>query len=252
MPRKEVESSFSNYFYEYFQGIFEYPSSFTSYSKICKHIFDVTHAEGKKVLDLGCGFGLISMHLGVFGSQRVIGVDLDIDKICVFRKLLRLLHVPNAKAILGDFLNLEEDLGCFDVVICNEVISHISNFELCLRGINRCLKHGGVLFISDCNNSLNLLYQKRQAKRLSKLGVKPFSQNPVSGQFAERQFNPLAVMKELNNFGFESKLLKPFFVSQHRRLCARVFKRVASEILRFFHPISVVVSPKFEIVAIKS
>ncbi len=251
MPREEVENRFTKYFYEYFQSIFECPSSFPLYSEFCNHIFDVTNAGGKRVLDVGCGFGLISIHFGVFGSQRVVGTDLDADKIHVFQKLLELLHISNVEPKLGDILDLEVSER-FDVAICNEVISHVRNFELCLERIYRCLEHGGVLYISDCNNSLNLLHKKEMAKRLSKQGVKPFSQGSSAGQFAERQFNPLVVVKELDSFGFEARLLRPFFVSQHKRYIGRVCKKVASEVLRFFHPISIVVSPKFEIVAIKS
>lgn len=248
MPREEIERRFSNDFHQYLQRNFNNPYLF---QKFCRHIFDMTQAHGKKVLDVGCGFGLISSYLGFFGSQRVVGVDFDVDRITVFRKLLGMLHVLNVEAKLADFLDFK-NLGHFDVVICNEVMSHIRDDWLCLRRIYRCLRPGGVLYISDDNNSLNFYHRKKQARKLLKMGVQPFLFDPVSGQFAERQINPLALMKRLGSVGFKGKLVKPFVEPQGAINLLYFFKKVAGETIRLCHPILIVASPRFEILAVKS
>ena len=65
----DTEKQFSKYFYHYFRRLFDNPSSFDQYSTICKYIFYVTKSSGKRVLDIGCGFGLSAMHLAIYGSK---------------------------------------------------------------------------------------------------------------------------------------------------------------------------------------
>ncbi len=88
MHKDEVERDFAPYFYQYFKLIFENPSKLSIYSRDCKHIFDVTCAKGKRVLDMGCGFGLISLHLAYFGAQAIVALDLNDEKIEVLQKII--------------------------------------------------------------------------------------------------------------------------------------------------------------------
>lgn len=248
--QREIETYFSPYFYQYFDRLFKHPSLFTLYSKTCKHIFDVVNGYGKTILDVGCGYGLVSLHLGIFGAKKIVGIDVDKSKIRVFQKLLRMLDVTNVEVEYRDILTFSSSKK-FDVAICNEVISHVPNLELCLIKINETLKPKGFLYISDGNNSLNLLHKKRQAKLLSEKGVVPFAQTSLEGQYVERQFNPLNLIKQLSQFGFKAKLLRPFFVGASEKLSIRINKQIFAKTIELLHPISLIASTKFEILAIK-
>lgn len=83
MERKQVEREFSPYFYTYFKSLFLDPHALTQYSLYCEHVFSLCQAKSKVVLDIGCGFGLIALHLACLGTKRVVVIDLGEEKISV-------------------------------------------------------------------------------------------------------------------------------------------------------------------------
>ena len=84
--RKEIETEFCPYFYHYFKRfIFERPAvngdKLTAYAEHCRSLFLLAQAKGKKVLDVGCGFGLIAIFFSLFGAKEVTGIDISDEKI---------------------------------------------------------------------------------------------------------------------------------------------------------------------------
>lgn len=106
---------------------------------------------GKRVLDLGSGEGYGSAILADF-AKSVLGVDVDEDAINHAKDSYRaqsrvsFLHVAPGRLPFND----EE----FDVVICFEVIEHLSKPEDLLPEIARVLKKSGSLVISTPNRRL--------------------------------------------------------------------------------------------------
>jgi SAM-dependent methyltransferase len=120
-----------------------------------KFYFDFANAiNAKKIIDLGCGTGLLTIPLSELGYQ-VIGVEpaesmLDIAK-----------QKPNSKTIKwlkGDALDLSEENA--DLVI---MTAHVAQFLLedeyflcCLQSINKSLKKGGYLVFDSRNKLLSV------------------------------------------------------------------------------------------------
>ncbi len=131
--------------------------------------FSRCSAEGKKVLDTGCGFGSYAIYFGLFGANQVVGVDLNSELIDLFKKILsEMPFINNVAARCGDALNLDEEDSTFDVVVCWNSISHIRDSNLYIREMKRVLKDGGIFYISDDNNSLSLvrtIYNKIRWRR---------------------------------------------------------------------------------------
>jgi ubiquinone/menaquinone biosynthesis C-methylase UbiE len=69
--------------------------------------------------------------------------------------------------------------------------------------------------------------------------------DPVTGQCHEREFNPLELVRRLEGLGFTATLMKPTYNPAH--LLASLAAKLVSET----HPLSLIVSPKFEIIAVK-
>lgn len=107
--------------------------------------------ERCRVLELGCGTGgnLIPMALGLPGS-RFVGIDLSQIQIADGERVVRALGLDNVVLQARSILDLTEDLGTFDYVVCHGVYSWVppavqdAVLALCVRH----LAPTGVAFIS--------------------------------------------------------------------------------------------------------
>jgi len=173
-PRTFIEGEFSPYFYRYYAR-YSNPSKFNGYLALCRYLFSTTKAKDALVLDLGCGFGLMAILLALYGAKEVIGYDLNMEKIDLFKKFIQYLgsEVQNAKPVLGDSSKIDYPDGLFDVVITNETFSHVREMEESIKEVYRVLKPGGRFLIRDGNNSLFLLGKIRRRRLWKKMEQGP-------------------------------------------------------------------------------
>jgi 16S rRNA (adenine1518-N6/adenine1519-N6)-dimethyltransferase len=81
-------------------------------------VTEAEHALGKRVLELGPGYGILTRELCRY-AERVVAVELDRN---LFRMLKHELDYPNLKLINGDFFEIGEDeleLKTTDIMISN-------------------------------------------------------------------------------------------------------------------------------------
>lgn len=105
--------------------------------------------EGKRIVDLGCGGGLLSVPL-LDNRADVIGVDMSAASIEAARAAAR----GRGKFIVGDIRSVSLPAGCADYVLLADVLDHIPTFIDALREASRLLKMGGGLFVGTINRSL--------------------------------------------------------------------------------------------------
>ena len=154
-PKQSLEKEFSPYFCRYYVR-YGHPKKFDGYLRFCQHLFSITKAKDARVLDLGCGFGLLSILLSLEGAREVVGYDLNTEKITLFKKFIQYLgeEPQNVKPLLGDSVKIDFPGQTFDVVIANEVFSHIRDCDTSLQEVFRVLKPGGRFLVRDGNNRL--------------------------------------------------------------------------------------------------
>jgi len=104
-------------------------------------------AEGKRVLDAGCGTGYGSELLASQGAAEVVGVDVDADAIDTASRA----DSRRATFAVADLRDLPADLGEFDVVVCFEVLEHIREPEVALDRLAAVLRPGGILVTCSCS-----------------------------------------------------------------------------------------------------
>lgn len=113
--------------------------------------------RGARVLDVGCGGGLLTEAMGREGA-RATGLDLSADLVDVAR--LHLLETRQSGAQLDVDYRLQsvEDLAAlepasFDAITCMEMLEHVPDPASILAACERLLKPGGQLFVSTINRT---------------------------------------------------------------------------------------------------
>ena len=101
--------------------------------------------KDKKVLDIGCGDGGVSVAFAQRGAD-VVGIDLDPDRIDT-STLRANDHRLNVKFFVDDAEKMSLNDNSYDVVVCNALIEHVFNPEELASEISRVLKNGGILFL---------------------------------------------------------------------------------------------------------
>ncbi|KAA3640161.1 MAG: bifunctional 2-polyprenyl-6-hydroxyphenol methylase/3-demethylubiquinol 3-O-methyltransferase UbiG [Proteobacteria bacterium] len=108
--------------------------------------------KGKKVLDVGCGGGVLSEALASLGA-RVTGLDLA-DNSLQTAKLHLLesgLEVDYQNQEVATFSEANREQ--FDVVCCLEMLEHVPDPKGIITACLKALKPGGWLFLSTLNRT---------------------------------------------------------------------------------------------------
>jgi 2-polyprenyl-6-hydroxyphenyl methylase/3-demethylubiquinone-9 3-methyltransferase len=107
---------------------------------------------GKRVLDVGCGGGLLSEGMAVRGAD-VTGIDLSEKPLGVARlHLLESGQKVDYRKIAAEQL-AEEMPGAFDAVTCLEMLEHVPNPSSIVSACARLVKPGGQVFFSTLNRN---------------------------------------------------------------------------------------------------
>jgi 2-polyprenyl-6-hydroxyphenyl methylase/3-demethylubiquinone-9 3-methyltransferase len=112
-----------------------------------------TALRGRRVLDVGCGGGLLAESLAQAGAS-VSAIDLAPSMLEVAR-----LHAHESGLSIDYQLGSAEQYAArrpdpFDVVTCMELIEHVPDPAALLAALGTLLRPGGDLFVSTINRNL--------------------------------------------------------------------------------------------------
>lgn len=108
--------------------------------------------RAKRVLDVGCGGGLLSEGMAARGAN-VVGIDLSEKPLNVAR-----LHLFESGLKVDYRETAVEDLaitepGAYDIVTCMEMLEHVPDPASVVHSCATLLRPGGQLFLSTINRN---------------------------------------------------------------------------------------------------
>jgi 2-polyprenyl-6-hydroxyphenyl methylase/3-demethylubiquinone-9 3-methyltransferase len=116
------------------------------------YVADRIALKGVRVLDVGCGGGILSEALAAAGAQ-VTGIDLAPRVLDVAR-----LHLHET-GLSVDYREISVEAlagqmpGAFDAITCMEMLEHVPDPGSVIAACARLLKPGGRLFLSTLNRT---------------------------------------------------------------------------------------------------
>ena len=148
-----------------------------------------------RVLDVGCGGGLLSEAMAAAGAE-VTGIDLSQQLIDIAK-----LHLLESGLKVDYRLIAVEDLaddmpGKFDAITCMEMLEHVPDPHSILSACHGLLKPGGRLFLSTLNRT-------PAAFALAIVGAEYLAQLLPKGTHDYRSFiKPSELATSLRDIGF--------------------------------------------------
>ncbi|MDY6963479.1 MAG: bifunctional 2-polyprenyl-6-hydroxyphenol methylase/3-demethylubiquinol 3-O-methyltransferase UbiG, partial [Pseudomonadota bacterium] len=107
---------------------------------------------GLRVLDIGCGGGLLSEPMARMGAT-VVGADPSEKNICIAQTHAAETGVTvDYRAVTAEHL---ADAGeMFDVILNMEVVEHVADVDFFMRTCASMVKPGGLMFVATINRTL--------------------------------------------------------------------------------------------------
>ena len=104
-----------------------------------------------KILDVGCGGGLLSEPLSRLGAE-VFGIDASDKNIKIAK-----LHAKKSNLNIKYFCSSPEKFKIkneFDVILNMEIVEHVEDVDFFLKSCSKLLKKNGIMFVATLNKTL--------------------------------------------------------------------------------------------------
>jgi cyclopropane-fatty-acyl-phospholipid synthase len=105
-------------------------------------------ADGQQILELGCGWGSLSLYLAErFPAARITGVSNSHTQREFIEAEVARRGLKNLRILTRDMNDFDAAPQQFDRIVSVEMFEHMKNYQLLLARIARWLKPTGLLFV---------------------------------------------------------------------------------------------------------
>ncbi len=117
---------------------------------ISKEIKNNRYLENLKILDIGCGGGLISEPLSRLGG-KVTGIDaseknVKVAKLHAQKNNLKIRYLQNSPEKF-------EEYNSYDIILNLEIVEHVDDINLYIKSCEKLLKKNGLMFTATINRT---------------------------------------------------------------------------------------------------
>ncbi|SHO56413.1 bifunctional 2-polyprenyl-6-hydroxyphenol methylase/3-demethylubiquinol 3-O-methyltransferase UbiG [Vibrio quintilis] len=124
---------------------------------------------GKKVLDVGCGGGLLTESMAREGAS-VTGLDMGKEPLEIARLHARSEQLQISYVEETVEAHAQENPGSYDVITCMEMLEHVPDPLSVIRSCAQLVKPGGHVFFSTLNRNIkSYLFAIIGAEKLLKI-----------------------------------------------------------------------------------
>jgi len=101
------------------------------------------------IIDIGCGGGLVTEPMSRLGA-KITGIDASKNNIEAAK-----LHAKKMNLNIDYSVNTPENINNnYDVVLCLEIIEHVSDVSLFIKSCEKILKKNGLIFFATINRTI--------------------------------------------------------------------------------------------------
>jgi len=101
------------------------------------------------IIDVGCGGGLVTEPMARLGA-KITGIDASINNIEAAK-----LHAKKMSLNIDYNVNTPENINNnYDVILCLEIIEHVSDVNLFIKSCEKILKKNGIIFFATLNRTI--------------------------------------------------------------------------------------------------
>lgn len=170
-----------------------------------KFITDTVNLKNLKVLDLGCGGGILTEALAKEGANAK-GADLAEASLRVAREHAKKSSLEiDYENISGEELAMREEES-YDVVVCMELLEHVPDPSSIMQSVGRLVKPGGHAFLSTLNRNpksfLQAIVAAEYLLRMLKPGTHDFRKFITPAEMARMARNAGLRPIKLSGFGY--------------------------------------------------
>lgn len=108
---------------------------------------------GKRVVDVGCGGGILTEGLAQQGAEA-LGIDLSPELVDIAELHSLDTGVPAQYRMVSAEHLADEQAGAFDHVTCMEMLEHVPDPGSIIASCAKLVKPGGMVFFSTLNRDL--------------------------------------------------------------------------------------------------
>lgn len=105
-------------------------------------------ADGQEILELGCGWGSLSLYLAErFPAAQITAVSNSSTQRRFIKNEARLRRLDNVRVITADMNSFDVTEKRFDRIVSIEMLEHMKNYRQLLANVSRWLKPDGKFFV---------------------------------------------------------------------------------------------------------